>query len=161
MIDHVLSPENGLLYLYFMYFGWAFLKIFLYAIPLVSLINLKSDNKFADKFAVFALIVPIVEIIAYFYIITIVIPRMSKRYEDTFLSARCVSSGMAAGILNIFIVTRIIDMIVNYAVMYSFGYNPYIIVLNCALITAGFLLTILHLKALHELKLGLIVGELR
>lgn len=153
------NQNNGIIFIYLMYFIWLILKIFLDAIPVLSLINMGSASPRSDKAAVFFLLVPIIEIIAYFYIIANVIPRISRKYQDTFLSSRCIGHGVAAGILNVLIVTRLIDLIVNEAVLYTFGYNPYIIALNSALITAGLIMTISHLKLLHELKIGIITGD--
>lgn len=159
VFEHIIDPRNGALYIYLVYFAWSLLKIFLYAIPVLSLVNMGSASPRSDRIAVFLLLVPIVEIIAYFYIIANVIPRISRKYQDTFLSSRCVGHGVAAGILNVFIVSRLIDLIANEAVLYTFGYNPYIILLNSSLITAGLMMTVSHLKLLHELKIGMILDN--
>ena len=161
ILDILLDPKSGILYIYLMYFGWSFLKIFLYAIPVLSLINMRSRSPRSDKIDVFLLLVPVIEIIAYFYIISNVIPHLSREYKDTFLSNRCIGHGVAAGVLNVFIVTRLMDLIVNYSVLYTFGYNPYIIILNTSIITAGLIMTVSHLKLLHELKIGLILHEIK
>jgi hypothetical protein len=99
---------------YLVYVAWFFVKLFLYVIPLANIMLLSSENKRLNLFVLCLYMVPVVEIVAYFYIVTISLPRIFQDYENKHLSSRCLEYGLAAGIVNIVILTRLTDSFESY-----------------------------------------------
>lgn len=138
---------------YLVYIAWFFVKLFLYVIPLANIMLLSSENKRSNLFVLALYMVPVVEIVAYFYIITISLPRIFANYENKHLSNRCLEYGLAAGIVNIVILTRLTDSFESYLTFYNYRDGLVTSIMNASLLSVWLVLAISHLKLLHDVKI--------
>lgn len=145
---------------YLIYVAWFFAKLFLYVIPLTNIILLSPENKRSNLVALCFYLVPVVEIIAYFYLVTVSLPRIFQNYENKHQSSRCLEYGLAAGIVNIVILTRLTDSFESYLTFYNYRDGLVTSIMNGSLLSVWLVLAISHLKLLHDVKITYIRAKI-
>lgn len=138
------------------YLIWFIAKIFLYVVPLSNIILLSHSGNFSHRIVLFLYLIPIIEIIAYFYIITSVLPRIFDKHKDESISDRCLEYGLAAGIVNIVLLSRTADYFDNYFTFYNYSSGLITTAMDSSLLAIWLILAVSHVKLLHDVKLDYI-----
>lgn len=146
----------------YFYILWTACKLLFYILPITDLIKIKNyDGKATDIAITYMIIIPVIEFVAYYYVVTRIIEKILHQERGRRASGilSCQIYGIAAGILNTILV------IMSFTLSHSAN-SPYMgadiwamLLLNMIIFSSWLYLSYLHLRGVFMARRLLITNR--